>query len=146
MLPAIRLTDDEFEIIKQHFHKSACQTIRLRCHAIILTHKGYTLPQIADILLKSEQTVYRWFVAFSNKRIGSLFPQYLGNQHAAKLTRKQKAQLGKVLCQPPSKYQIPKEFWDISSLKMYIKAEFGVEYESDESYCQVPHLSGSLSQ
>lgn len=134
MLPAILLTDDEFEIIKQHFHKSACEIIRLRAHAIILSHKGYTLSQSADILLKSEQTVYRWLAAFSNKRIGSLFPQYLGNQHAAKLTRKQKVQLGKVLCQPPSKYKIPKEFWDISALKTYIKAEFGVEYESHESY------------
>lgn len=134
MLSAIRLTNDEFEIIKQHFRKSACETIRLRCHAIILTHKGYTLPQIADILLKSEQTVYRWLAAFSNKRIGSLFPQYLGNQHAAKLTREQKEQLKDVLSKPPSDYGIPSKFWDISTLKTYIKAEFGVEYESRESY------------
>jgi len=144
VLPTIKLTGDEFELIKQHFHKSACEIIRLRCHAIILTHKGYTLSQSADILLKSEQTVYRWLAAFSKTRIGSLFPQYLGNQHAAKLTRKQKARLGKVLCQPPSEYQIPKEFWDISALKTYIKAEFGVEYESDES-CRLIFLLHNYS-
>lgn len=35
---------------------------------------------------------------------------------------------------PPSEYGIPASFWDIATLRTYIKAEFGVEYRSDESY------------
>jgi len=134
VLPPVQLTPEELDVIKQHFHKAKCEDIRLRSHAVVLSHKGYSLAQIGDILFIDEQTVYRWVKLFQEERISSLFPKTLGNQHAAKLTKEQKQQLKDVLAKPPSEYGIPKEFWDISSLKTYIKAEFGVEYESDESY------------
>ena len=134
MLEPVHLTQEEIDLIEQHFHKSKCEEIRLRSHAVILFHKGYSYAQIGDILFTSEQSVYRWIKAFQKERVSSLFPKYLNNQHAAKLTREQKQQLKDILAKPPSDYGIPQKFWDISSLKTYIKAEFGVEYESDESY------------
>jgi transposase len=130
----VQLSPEELVIVEQHFHKAKCEDMRLRCHAVILTHKGYSFAQIGDILFVSEQTVYRWIKAFESERISSLFPKTLGNQHAAKLTKEQKLQLQDVLSKPPSDYAIPGKFWDVSNLKQYIKAEFGVEYESDESY------------
>lgn len=130
----ISLTDEEFVIIAQHYQKPLHEEIRLRSHAILLTHKRYEVWQVADILMKSEETIDRWIRAFQKERIASLFPKYLDNEHAAKLTRAQKAEIKEVLSKPPSEYEIPKEFWDISALRTYIKAEFGVEYQSDESY------------
>lgn len=38
------------------------------------------------------------------------------------------------LQQPPSAQHIPKEFWDVPSLKEYVEATFGVVYESPQSY------------
>lgn len=134
MLTTVQLTEDEVVLISEHFRKSNCEGIRLRCHTILLFHKGYTPDQIADILFRSEQTICRWIRRFHSRRISSLFPEYLGNEHAAKLTKRQKQRLRDVLSRPPSGYGIPKEFWDISTLKSYIKAEFGVEYASNESY------------
>lgn len=134
MLPAVVLTDVEFKIIHSHYLKSEYQGIRLRSHTALLSHKEYSPIQIADILFQSEQTICRWVKDFERERIASLFPKYLGNEHASKLTRKQKEHLKGVLLQKPSDYGIPKEFWDISTLRRYVKAEFGVEYESDESY------------
>lgn len=134
MLQPVHLTPEEELLVIQHYRKPQCEEIRLRAHAVFLTHKGYSYGQVAEILLQTEQTVFRWIKAFSNERIASLFPKYLNNQHAAKLTREQKREIKEVLQKPPSVYGIPQEFWDISSLKTYIKAEFGVEYESDESY------------
>jgi len=128
------LTDDEFRIIHDHYVKSEYSGIRLRSHCILLSHKGYTPTQIADILFESEQTICRWVKDFEAKRTASLFPKYLGHEHASKLTREQKQHLKEILSQKPSDYGIPKEFWDISTLRKYVKAEFGVEYESDESY------------
>ncbi|HLB60874.1 MAG TPA: IS630 family transposase [Patescibacteria group bacterium] len=130
----IELAADELEILIQHYRKPLHEETRLRSHAIILIHKQYTISGVADILMKSEETVDRWIRTFRKERISSVFPKYLNNEHAAKLTRTQKIEIGTVLSQPPSAYGIPKEFWDISSLKTYVKAEFGVEYESDESY------------
>lgn len=133
LLPA-HLTQEEIKLIRSHYKKSSYEGIRLRSHTILLSHKGYTPVKIADILFQSEQTICRWISAFHKQRIASLFPKYMGNEHAAKLTRGQKEQLKDVLSKPPSEYGIPAKFWDISTLKTYIKAEFGVEYESSESY------------
>jgi transposase len=134
MLPSALLTDDEFRIIHDHYAKSDYSGIRLRSHCALLSHKGYSPVQIADILFESEQTICRWINGFEAQRIASLFPKYLDNEHASKLTRQQKIHLKKVLSQKPSEYGIPAGFWDISVLRQYVKAEFGVEYESDESY------------
>ena len=134
MLASAQLTKDELRLIKQHFHGSKCEQIRTRCHAVYLNSKGYSLSQIGEILFTSEETIFRYLKAFNQERIASLFPKYLGNQHAAKLTKEQKRQLKEILSRSPSEENIPQEFWDISALKTYIKAEFGVEYESDESY------------
>ena len=134
MLSSVQLSDAEFKVIHSHYLKSEYQGIRLRSHTALLSHKGYTPIQIADILFQSEQTICRWVKDFGSERIASLFPKYLGNEHAAKLTRKQKEHLKSILSQKPSDYGIPKEFWDISTLRKYVKAEFGVEYESVESY------------
>jgi transposase len=134
VLSPVHLTVEELDLIEQHFHKAKCEEIRLRSHAVVLSHKGYSFSQIGEILFTGEQTIYRWIKAFQVGRISSLFPKTLGNQHAAKLTKAQKQELHDVLAKPPSDHGIPQKFWDISSLKQYIKAEFGVEYESDESY------------
>jgi len=134
MLDPIRLNADEYDLLLQHKKKSLCKLISLKAHAVLLSHKGYDAITIADVLFKSEKTVRQWLQGFQSKRIASLFPKTLGNQHAAKLNKKQKLQLKAVLSQKPSAYGIPKEFWDVSTLKKYIKAEFGVEYESENSY------------
>src|SRR3989344_6341299 len=130
----IELAADELEILIQHYRKPLHEETRLRSHAVILIHKRYNVSEVADILMKSEETIDRWIRTFQKERISSVFPKYLANEHAAKLTRTQKKELATVLLQSPSDYGIPKEFWDVSSLKTYIKAEFGTEYESDESY------------
>lgn len=134
MLDSVHLTKEEIPLLLQHYRKPLCRGIRIRSHAILLTHKGYAPLQIADILYESEQTICRYIKDFQKERIASLFPRTLGNQSAAKLTKTQKQELKEILSKPPSDYGIPQKFWDISSLKTYVKAEFGVEYESDESY------------
>lgn len=134
MLDPVRLNAEEYDLLLQHKKKSLCKLISLKAHTILLFHKGYGTITIADVLFRSEKTVRQWLQKFQSRRIASLFPKTLGNQHAAKLTKKQKRQLKTVLAQKPSVYGIPKEFWDVSTLKKYVKAEFGVEYESENSY------------
>lgn len=134
MLDPVRLNADECNLLLQHKKKSLCELISLKAHAVLLFHKGYDAVTIADVLFKSEKTVHQWLQQFQERRIASLFPKTLNNQHAAKLNRKQKQELKAVLSQKPSIYGIPSDFWDVSTLKKYIKAEFGVEYESENSY------------
>lgn len=134
MIDPALVSSVEQELLRQHLKRSQAETIRQRAHSIILSSKGYSPLEIADILERSEKTVREWVKAWSTTRIASLFTGYSLNQNAAKLTRAQKKEIKRTLSKPPCEYGIPKAFWDVSTLKSYIKAEFGVEYESDESY------------
>ncbi len=89
---------------------------------------------IAEFLFKDIRTIQRYLKGFSERRMASLFSGHADNENASKLTRKQKREVREVLKQPPSAYGLPKEFWDIPTLKTYVKAEFGVVYESVQSY------------
>ena len=64
-------------------------------------------------------------------RLSSIFPHYAANQNAAKLTRAQKEEIARTLHTPDS---LPAEWWTLPRLTEYIRAEFGVVYESDRSY------------
>ncbi len=134
MLDPVQLTSEEYDLLLQHKKKSLCELISVKAHAVLLFHKEYDILTIADVLFRSEKTIREWIHEFQKERIASLFPKTLNNQHAAKLTKEQKQQLKDVLSKQPSAYGIPKEFWDVSTLKQYIRAEFGVEYESETSY------------
>jgi len=129
----IQLTKEEITILKQHFRKSQKPLIRERSQAALSFSRGIGIYEISIVLMRSEKTIREWIKEFQRRRIASLFPSFKG-ENAAKLTRSQKQQLQTVLSSPPSDYGIPTKFWDISALKTYVKAEFGVEYESDESY------------
>ncbi|MEK7517961.1 MAG: IS630 family transposase [Patescibacteria group bacterium] len=130
----VQMDSEEEKLLLQHYQKASNSLIQQRAHSILLYQQGYSPYQISGILYRSEKTVREWIRAFSKERIASIFPRYTDNENAAKLTRAQKKEIENVLSQKPSDYGIPKEFWDVSTLKRYIKAEFGVEYESPESY------------
>ena len=127
------LNDEERVLLKQHYRKSRSALIRERAQAILSYDRDIRIYQISVVLVRSEKTIREWIKEFLKERIASIFPHYEG-ENAAKLTREQKQQIKEVLAQKPSKYGIPKEFWDVSSLRSYISAMFGVEYASDESY------------
>lgn len=133
MVEPVQLSREEIVLLTQHFRKAQNALIRERAQALLAFHEGISIYQLGIVLRRTEKTVREWIQIFHQKRIASIFPRYQGD-NAAKLTREQKQQLRDVLSNKPSEYDIPKEFWDISSLKTYIKAEFGIEYESDESY------------
>ena len=133
MIDSVHLSLEEIILLKQHFRKSQKRLIRERAQTVLVSYQGFSPHQTSKLLLRSEKTVREWIKAFSKARISSIFPHYKGD-NAAKLTKLQKQELVQVLSQPPSDYGIPTSFWDVSSLRSYIKAEFGVKYESDESY------------
>lgn len=133
MIDSVHLSSEEVMVLKQHFRKSQQVLIRDRAQAILGANQGFAFLQISKLLLRSEKTIREWVKAYLDKGISSLFPVYKGD-NAAKLTREQKQELKDVLSKTPSEYGLPQKFWDISTLKRYIYAEFGVEYESLESY------------
>lgn len=134
MVESALLSPAEKRILRCHRKGSKSLLLRDRAHAVLLYADGYSVYETARILFRSEKTVREWIKAFHQTRIASIFPKYYDNQNAAKLNQKQKEQIKRVLQNPPGSYGLPESFWSINPLKQYIHAEFGVEYQSPESY------------
>lgn len=130
----IILTDEEKRILKNYFRTTPLILIRLKSQAVLLGDKSIKVKDIADVLDKDVRTIERWIKDFHERRLASIFTGQKDNQNAAKLTREQKEEIRDTLKHPPNVQGLPKEFWDIPSLKKYVKTTFKVVYESDRSY------------
>lgn len=134
MIDSVQITPEEKDLLLQHYRKPQFRLISERAHTVLLNSTGKGPYEIAQILFRDEKTIREWIKAFGKRRISSIFPKYQGNQNAAKLTLGQKTEIAKVLALPPSDYSTPKAFWDVSALRNYLVAHFGVIYESPQSY------------
>lgn len=138
MIDSVQITQVEKDLLLQHYRKPSFRLISERAHTVLLNSTGKTAYDISQILFRDEKTIRSWIKAFNQKRISSLFPRYEDNQNASKLTPEQRKHLKKVLASPPSESYdeglIPKAFWDVSALRNYLLAKFGVTYESPQSY------------
>lgn len=126
--------NDERELLRNHYLKSPIALIRTKAHAVLMRDEGLRQKTIARLLIRNERTIRRYLWDFSERRMASLFSGHINNENAGKLTRQQKKEISQVLKKPPSEHGLPKEFWDIPTLKTYVRAEFGVVYESVQSY------------
>jgi transposase len=140
----LALQEEEKYLLGRYFSSSPIQLLRTKSQSILMYAKGLKEEDIAEIVFRNERTIRRWINDFVQKRIGSIFSGMMCNEHAGKLTRKQKEEIKEVLQKPPSEYGLSKEFWNVPQLKEYVEAEFGVVYESNQSYhflLKFSHLS-----
>lgn len=129
-----KITTEEKELLKKHLKTTPLIAIRLKCVALLMRDKGVRVQDISDIVSRDERTVSQWLKDWDDKRMSSIFTGHKDNINAGKLNQKQKEEIRKTLKNPPDKYGIPKEFWDVPALKTYIQAKFKVVYKSDRSY------------
>lgn len=142
MVKSTILTREEEEILEEHYRKCQTTLIRSRAHAILLHNQDYHIPEIAKILRYEEKTVRNWIHSFKETRISSIFPKYVDNQNASKLTQQQKEEIQKTLASPPHDHGLPSVFWSVKEFKEYLNAEYGIIYESDRSYHHIFAVSG----
>ena len=133
-MKALNLTDEEKQILLKYKKTSPFVAVRLKCEALLLYNSKVSTIVISEVTGRSAWSVYEWFKLFRSERLGSLFTGHENNQNASKLTRKQKLEISQVLKLPPSNHGIPKEFWDVPTLKEYTNTEFNTIYESKQSY------------
>ncbi len=145
MLVAPVLKKKEQQLLLTHYRKSGTGLIRQRAHTILLAQDGHSAPKIGCILFVNENTVRGWINDFADRRIASIFPAYKGNTNASKLTKEQREEIKETLQNPPSESgpgDLPFRFWSVAGMKDYLKAEYGVVYESDRSYHHLLAISG----
>lgn len=137
-----KITDEERKILVAFNRDSPVLLIRLKAQAVMSSDQGLSSKSIAMNAGKGIRAVERWLSDWNGRRIASIFSGHQDNTNAAKLTEPQLQQIKEVLTQPPSEYGIPKEMWDVPTLKDYVSATFGVVYESPESYYFILRFSG----
>lgn len=108
----------------------------------MLSNKSLTVPDVADLLERPAYTVRFWIRSWNKERISSIFPRYKNNQNAAKLTKKQKKEIEETLGKSPETSGLSGAFWSLPTIKHYLRAEFGVVYESNRSYHYILKYSG----
>ena len=126
-----KITKTEQRILKNHYRHSQTALIRERAHAALLSAAGHSVPEIAEILFRDNDTVYGWIEAFDKMRVASIFPGYADNQNAAKLSKEQKEEVKQALAKTNG---LPASFWTLPKFKEYLKAKFDIVYESERSY------------
>lgn len=129
-----KITIKEKSILKEYLKTTPLIAVRLKCCALLARDKGMKVKDVADIVSHDEKTISYWLKDWNEKRMASIFTGHKDNSNAGKLTKEQKEEIKKALSKPPSDYDIPKKFWDVPTLKKYIKAEFDTVYKSDRSY------------
>jgi transposase len=137
-----KITDKERKILVAFNRDSPILLIRLKAQAIMSSDQGLSGKSIGLNVGKGVRTVERWLSGWNEQRMASIFSGHTVNHNASKLTSVQLSQIRDILAQPPSEYGIPKEMWDVPTLKNYISATFGVVYESPESYYFILRFSG----
>lgn len=130
----ITLTEEEKYLLGSYFKTSPLKLLRLKAQAILMKNEGLKLETMSKLLFREQRTIQRWIKEFSEKRMASIFSGHENNENASKLTKEQKEEVAETLKKPPFEYGLSKEFWDIPALKEYVRAEFGIIYESRQSY------------
>lgn len=62
----------EIEALEAAIKHGKSAIFRKRCHAVLLSNKGYTVEQIMDILNVVQSTVYNWFNKWAKQGIEGL--------------------------------------------------------------------------
>lgn len=130
----IKLAEEEKHLLGEYFKTSSLKLVRLKAQAVLMRDKELNHKDISELLFRNPRTIQRWLKDFSESRMASIFSGHENNENASKLTREQKQEIAETLKKPPSDQSLPKEFWDIPSIKTYVRAEFGTVYESRQSY------------
>lgn len=138
----IQITETETEILVSFIKTTPITLIRYKSLAVLLTSRGVEIEAICLAVNRKPRTVSAWLADWNTRRMASIFSGHVNNSNAGKLTDDQLQQIKDVLSQPPSEYGIPKEMWDVPTLKEYISATFDIIYESRESYYFLLRFSG----
>jgi len=71
----IRLTLDQAVVLKERMLQSKDYREISRCRAMLLSHKGYTINDLADIFDVDRDTITNWFDKYESEGISGLKDQ-----------------------------------------------------------------------
>lgn len=137
-----KISNDERRLLQQHSKTASILLIQQKSYTILIADQELESTAIAAVVGKSIRTINRWLKDWNARRMASIFSGHTNNANASKLTAEQINQIREVLAAPPSEHGIPKDMWDVPTLKDYISTTFDIVYESPESYYFLLRFAG----
>lgn len=113
--------------------QSQSSIIRDRAHAVLLRSQGKKIHEIANILFRSQTFVKESIKSYQQEGIIKLQKHNKGG-NSKKLSQEQKDNLKQLLEKEPLNYGFNQSFWSIDLLKIFVKKQFGLIYQSNQSY------------
>jgi transposase len=65
-------SEEEVQALEQGYKTGAKHHFRQRCKGILLSHKGYSVAQIAELLKHNKDTIYNWLNNYEAQGIAGL--------------------------------------------------------------------------
>lgn len=141
-MPDIQVSDEERRLLMEYKRKSPHVMMQARSEAILLLADNVAPAVIARFVDRAESTVTEWARQWRQERISSVFTGHAGNLNASKLTAEQRAEVRRVVSQPPTAQGLPEQFWTVPDLSAWLHTRFDVVYESATSYHFLLRMAG----
>jgi transposase len=105
---------------------------KIRLLAAILRKEGKTLKEISDIIKYPLTTIKGWLHGMYERGIERAHPIKQSGR-PRELAEKELRELDLILSEPPTRQNLPLNFWDTKLVIQFVKERYGVEY----SYVQM---------
>jgi transposase len=137
----IHISGLEKELLVGYVKTSPLVLLRFKAESVLLASGGATPELIAMAMDRKPSTVETWLRDWRKRRLASIFTGHTDNNNAGQLTKEHREEIQQALQSPPSDFGLPKAFWDVPQLKIYIAAPFGVQSMADKSYRLILHFA-----
>jgi len=104
--------------------------VAMRAHIVLLSARGYTVPEIVKIHDTSNTTVYKWFDRFDAQGPEGLYDQPRAGR-PPKVTDEVKKTLEETLDDPPTQQGYTFTVWTVALLREHIERELDVQVCQD---------------
>lgn len=138
----IKISNEERRLLMGYKRQAPHLMMQARAEAILLLVEDVPTAVISRFVDRAESTVKEWAREWNRERMSSIFTGHAGNLNASKLTTEQRAEVARVLSEPPSARGLPEQFWTVPDLATWLKTRFDVVYESATSYHFLLRMAG----
>ncbi len=120
-----KLTKNERQEIENLYRKGPNNRVRKRAQAIRLSTKGYTIPQISEILGCNQQSIHNWFNGFEMDGLDGLYDKPREGRPIV-ATAEYRSRLVDAIKTNPRQMGYPFTVWTITRIRAHMARELKV--------------------
>lgn len=120
-----KLTKNERLEIENLYRKGPNSRVRKRAQAIRLSSKGYTIPQISEILGCNQQSIHNWFNCFETDGLDGLYDKPRKGRPIV-ATAEYRSRLVNAIKTNPRQMGYPFTVWTITRIRAHMARELKI--------------------